>query len=85
MTGLWYRNYQIETELWPELESQCTLPNFPLPGGGAFGFWTAQGPTVCGGGGLIRRIRLYRGCRLVKILIPIVGSNRVWMMLDLNY
>ena len=48
MTGLWYRNYQIETELWPELESQCTLPNFPLPGGGAFGFWTAQGPTVCG-------------------------------------
>ena len=48
MTGFdtYYR--QIETEVWPELESQCTLPNFPLPGGGAFGFWTAQGPTVCG-------------------------------------
>ena len=38
-----------QTELWPKLESECPLPNFPLKVRGAVGFWTAQGPTVCGG------------------------------------
>ena len=38
-----------KTELWPKPDSQCPLPNFPLKVSGAVGFWTAQGPTVCGG------------------------------------
>ena len=40
-----------KTELWPKPDSQCTLTDFPLDVHGAVGFWTAQGPTVCGGGG----------------------------------
>ena len=39
----------MKTELWPKPDSQCALPNFPQNGLGAVGFWTAQGPTVCGG------------------------------------
>jgi len=39
-----------KTEVWPEPESHCPLPNFPLEVYGAVGFWTEQGPTVCGGG-----------------------------------
>ena len=38
-----------KTEVWPKPESQCTLPDFPLEVYGAVGFWTAQGPMVCGG------------------------------------
>jgi len=38
-----------KTEVWPKPESQCTLPDFPLGVSGAVGFWTAQGPMVCGG------------------------------------
>ena len=39
-----------KTELWPEPEFQCALPrDFPLDLYWAVGFWTAQGPTVCGG------------------------------------
>ena len=45
MTG----NYGKKTELWPKPDSQCSLPNFPLENFGAVGFWTVQGPTVCGG------------------------------------
>jgi len=37
------------TELWPKTDSQCTLTDFPLKVHGTVGFWTAQGPTVCGG------------------------------------
>ena len=37
------------TELWPKPDSQCTLTDCPLDGFGAIGFWTAQGPAVCGG------------------------------------
>ena len=38
------------TELWPKPDSQCTLPDFPLKKVyGAIGFWTAEGPAVCGG------------------------------------
>merc|ERR1711860_108262 len=40
-----------KTEVWPKPESQCTLPDFPLEVSGAVGFWTAQGPVVCGGYG----------------------------------
>ena len=38
-----------KTQLWAKPDSQCTLADFPLPVTGAVGFWTAQGPTVCGG------------------------------------
>ena len=44
MTG-----WEKETQLWPRPESQCPLPNFPRKVSGAVGFWTTQGPTVCGG------------------------------------
>ena len=40
-----------KTELWPKPDSQCTLTDFPLEVYGTVGFWTAQGPTVCGGSG----------------------------------
>ena len=39
-------------QLWPKPDSQCALPaDYPLEVSGAVGFWTAQGPTVCGGYG----------------------------------
>jgi len=38
-----------KTELWPKPESQCALPDFPIGVDDAVGFWTAQGPMVCGG------------------------------------
>ena len=38
-----------KTELWPEPEYQCALRDFPLDVYWAVGFWTARGPTVCGG------------------------------------
>merc|ERR1711862_989865 len=38
-----------QTQLWPKPDYQCTLQDFPLEVSGAVGFWTAQGPTVCGG------------------------------------
>merc|ERR1712062_680349 len=41
-----------KTELWPKPESQCALADFPLEVVGAVGFWTAQGPVVCGGYGV---------------------------------
>jgi len=43
--------FRKQTQLWPKPDSQCTLTDFPLEVSGAVGFWTAQGPTVCGGGG----------------------------------
>ena len=49
MTG-WVRGGKTKkTEVWPKPESQCTLPDFHLAVDGAVGFWTAQGPMVCGG------------------------------------
>ena len=41
--------YTKKTEVWPKPESQCALLDFPLEVSGAVGFWTAQGPMVCGG------------------------------------
>ena len=39
-----------KTELFPKPDSKCAmLDDFPLEVAGAVGFWTAQGPTVCGG------------------------------------
>jgi len=38
-----------KTEVWPKPESQCALSDFPWYVSGAVGFWTAQGPMVCGG------------------------------------
>ena len=38
-----------KTELWPTPDSQCALHDFPLEVEDAVGFWTEQGPTVCGG------------------------------------
>ena len=49
VTGWGHNNEQ--TELWPKPDSQCALPNFPLNVGGTVGFWTAQGPSVCGSRG----------------------------------
>merc|ERR1711860_94945 len=49
-----------KTEVWPKPESQCTLPDFPLEVGGAVGFWTAQGPKVCGGYGGENKCFLYK-------------------------
>jgi len=40
---------QRKTEVWPGSKSQCALPDFPWNVSGAVGFWTAQGPMVCGG------------------------------------
>ena len=37
------------TEIWSQPKTQCDLPDFPLKVEGAVGFWTAQGPVVCGG------------------------------------
>merc|ERR1711860_317863 len=51
VTGYRNRGYTKKTEVWPKPESQCTLPDFPLGVSGAVGFWTAQGPMVCGGDG----------------------------------
>ena len=45
------RDNNKKTELWPKPDSQCTLTDFPLEVYGTVGFWTAQGPTVCGGWG----------------------------------
>ena len=47
MTGSLSKNEK--TELWPKPDSQCALPTFPIKVPGAVEFWTAQGPTVCGG------------------------------------
>ena len=47
----WVGNNENKTELWPRPDSQCVLPDFPIKVMNAVGFWTAQGPTVCGGNG----------------------------------
>merc|ERR1712226_1623749 len=52
--------YTKKTEVWPKPESQCTLPDFPLGVQGAVGFWTAQGPMVCGGNGGGNKCFLYK-------------------------
>ena len=50
MTG--YGASRKKTELWPKPIARCTSPDdFPLEVSGAAEFWTAQGPTVCGGSG----------------------------------
>jgi len=49
VTGYGNGRYAKKTELWPKPESQCALPDVPLEVDGAVGFWTAQGPMVCGG------------------------------------
>ena len=37
------------TKIWSQPKAHCALPNFPYRVVGSVGFWTAQGPTVCGG------------------------------------
>merc|ERR1711953_791421 len=49
-----------KTEFWPKPDSQCALQDFPLEVVGAVGFWTAQGPMVCGGRGGENKCFLYR-------------------------
>jgi len=51
VTGYGDNGYSKKTELWPKTDSQCALHDFPQSVAGAVGFWTAQGPTVCGGRG----------------------------------
>merc|ERR1711860_370211 len=60
-----------KTEVWPKPESQCTLPDFPLEVWGAVGFWTAQGPMVCGGRGYRSGGQIENRCFLYK--------NHQWM------
>merc|ERR1719270_663981 len=55
-----YGDSMKQTQLWPKPESQCALHEFPLEVKGAVGFWTAQGPTVCGGYGGENKCFLYR-------------------------
>ena len=54
-----------KTELWPKLESECPLPNFPLEVARAVGLWTAQGPMVCGGRGG-ENFEAFNKCWLLK-------------------
>ena len=50
MTGRRSSYHKIaSTEVWPKQDSQCTLQDFPLDVLNPVGFWTAQGPVVCGG------------------------------------
>ena len=60
VTGQKANKRVTETELWPKPESQCALPNCPLEAFTAVGFWTAQGPTVCGGVGGGNRCFIYK-------------------------
>ena len=58
-TGLGYDDNK--TELWRKPESQCALPDFPIKVVlYAVGFWTAQGPTVCGGDGGGKKCFIYK-------------------------
>ena len=40
-----------KVEIWSPQKTQCVVPDFPVATHTSVGFWTAQGPTVCGGGG----------------------------------
>jgi len=44
-----YGGSRKKTQLWPKPDAECALGDFPSEVNGAVGFWTAQGPTVCGG------------------------------------
>ena len=63
MTG--WGDSRKKTQLWPKPYSQCTLPDFPLKVSGAVGFWTAQGPMVCGGRGG-ENFEAFNKCWLLK-------------------
>ena len=56
----WVGNNENKTELWPRPDSQCVLPDFPIKVMNAVGFWTAQGPTVCGGDGGGKKCFIYK-------------------------
>ena len=58
MTG--FEDSEKNTELWPKPDFQCALGDFPINDWAAVGFWTAQGPTVCGGSGGGNKCFLYR-------------------------
>ena len=58
MTG--WGESRKQMQLWPKTDSQCTLTDFPLEVHSTVGFWTAQGPTVCGGNGGENKCFLYR-------------------------
>jgi len=60
VTGVRNGGYTKKTEVWPKPESQCALLDFPLEVEGAVGFWTAQGPMVCGGYGGGNKCFLYK-------------------------
>jgi len=55
-----YGDSMMQTQLWPKTDTQCALHDFPLEVKGTVGFWTAQGPTVCGGYGGENKCFLYR-------------------------
>merc|ERR1711860_269054 len=64
-----------KTEVWPKPESQCALPDFPLEVFGAVGFWTAQGPMVCGGRGGGNKCFLYKNHQWMPSTT--IGTSRV--------
>merc|ERR1711860_260074 len=73
VTGYGYS--QKKTEVWPKPESQCALPDFPLEVFGAVGFWTAQGPMVCGGRGGGNKCFLYKNHQWMPSTT--IGTSRV--------
>merc|ERR1711860_247393 len=68
-------SFTKKTEVWPKPESQCTLPDLPLEVWGAVGFWTAQGPMVCGGLG-VNKCFLYKNHQWMPSTN--MGTQRTW-------
>jgi len=49
ISGNKYKIVSQKVEIWSQQKTQCVVPDFPVAVSSAVGFWTAQGPTVCGG------------------------------------
>ena len=49
LSGNKYKIVSQKVEIWSQQKTQCVVPDFPVAVSSAVGFWTAQGPTVCGG------------------------------------
>jgi len=73
-----------KTELWPKPDYQCPLPKFPLAVDGAVGFWTAQGPTVCGGFGAGDKCFFYSKENQWKHLTNMGTARRLASALQIN-
>merc|ERR1712156_97740 len=49
LSGNKYKIVSQKVEIWSQQKTQCVVPDYPVAVSSAVGFWTAQGPTVCGG------------------------------------